>query len=294
MTGGQAAGDASIPPALSLFDAVTRGAKCPRTNTGKESSGDKFYLVDKERKQVLAGPDESRADLQKEALNKKIPFDAKQVVKVPAGRRDRPRRAARSQGQAAAGLVRAQGPADPRRHGHQEPRAGLRQRPGRERPAQRHLRLHQPRRRTCGRSSRASSPSAARSSRSALRATPSNQHFAITLDNELISVPQIDWHQYPDGLGGGQRVADLGRLHHRVRPAAGQPAEDRRPADQARAHLGLAGLGHAGQAGAATRASIAGVGRLHHRRPLPADLLPRAGRHRGRRPASSTRSSSTR
>jgi SecD/SecF fusion protein len=31
----------------------------------------------------------------------------------------------------------------------------------------------------------------------------SNQHFAITLDNELISVPQIDWHQYPDGLGGG-------------------------------------------------------------------------------------------
>ncbi len=23
------------------------------------------------------------------------------------------------------------------------------------------------------------------------------------LDNELISVPQIDWHQYPDGLGGG-------------------------------------------------------------------------------------------
>ena len=56
VTGGQAAGDASIPPALSLFDAVTRGAKCPRTNTGQESSGDKFYLVNKERKQVLAGP----------------------------------------------------------------------------------------------------------------------------------------------------------------------------------------------------------------------------------------------
>src|SRR5690242_3479483 len=50
VTGGQAAGDASIPPALSLFDAVMRGSKCPRTNTGKESSGDKFYLVDKGRK----------------------------------------------------------------------------------------------------------------------------------------------------------------------------------------------------------------------------------------------------
>src|SRR3954467_5524700 len=85
VTGGQAAGDGSIPPALSLFDAVTRGSKCPRTNTGKESSGDKFYLVDKERKRVLAGPDESQSDLQKEALNKKIPFDAKQIVKVPQG-----------------------------------------------------------------------------------------------------------------------------------------------------------------------------------------------------------------
>ena len=30
VTGGQAAGDASIPPALSLYDAVTRGSKCPR------------------------------------------------------------------------------------------------------------------------------------------------------------------------------------------------------------------------------------------------------------------------
>src|SRR4029453_2305374 len=85
VTGGQSAGVASIPPAISLFDAVTRGAKCPRTNTGKESSGDKFYLVDKERKKVLAGPDETVRDLQKEALNKKVPFDPKQVVKVPQG-----------------------------------------------------------------------------------------------------------------------------------------------------------------------------------------------------------------
>ena len=28
----------------------------------------------------------------------------------------------------------------------------------------------------------------------------SNQHFAIALDNELISVPQIQWQQYPNGL----------------------------------------------------------------------------------------------
>ena len=165
MTGGQAAGDGSIPPALSLFDAVTRGAKCPRTNTGKESSGDKFYLVDKERKRVLAGPDESRSDLQKEALNKKIPFDAKQIVKVPQGvvivRAEQPD----PKGKPLPALVRARGPADPRRHGHQEPRAGHRQRPGRERPAERRRSTSPARARACGRSSRASSPSAGRSPR---------------------------------------------------------------------------------------------------------------------------------
>jgi SecD/SecF fusion protein len=50
-----------------------------------------------------------------------------------------------------------------------------------------------------------------------------NQHFAIVLDNEIISVPQIDWQQYPNGIdassgsqitGGftissAQRLADL-------------------------------------------------------------------------------------
>ena len=87
----------------------------------------------------------------------------------------------------------------------------------------------------------------------------------------------------PHRPGRRRGLADLGRLHHRVRAAAGQPAEDRRPADQARAHLGLAGLGHAGQAGAEPGPHRRRRG-LHHRRALPADLLPRAGRHRGRRP----------
>ncbi len=30
-----------------------------------------------------------------------------------------------------------------------------------------------------------------------------NQHFAVALDNKLISVPQIDFKQYPDGIQGG-------------------------------------------------------------------------------------------
>ncbi len=31
-----------------------------------------------------------------------------------------------------------------------------------------------------------------------------NQHFAVSLDNQLITVPQIDYKQYPDGIDGSQ------------------------------------------------------------------------------------------
>jgi SecD/SecF fusion protein len=30
-----------------------------------------------------------------------------------------------------------------------------------------------------------------------------NQHFAVTVDDQLITVPQINFHQYPDGISGG-------------------------------------------------------------------------------------------
>jgi SecD/SecF fusion protein len=33
--------------------------------------------------------------------------------------------------------------------------------------------------------------------------TTLNQHFAVALDNKLVTVPQIDFHQYPDGITGG-------------------------------------------------------------------------------------------
>ena len=29
-----------------------------------------------------------------------------------------------------------------------------------------------------------------------------NQHFAVALDNQLITVPFIDFKQYPDGISG--------------------------------------------------------------------------------------------
>src|SRR4051794_8519774 len=202
ITGGQAAGDASIPPALSLFDAVTRGSKCPRTNTGKESSGDKFYLVDKEHKRVLAGPDESQSDLQKEALNKKIPFDAKQIAKVPQG----------------TVILRAEQP-DPKGKplpawyvladqpilggtDIKNPEQGFDNGPGESGQPNVTFDFTSHGEGVWSKFTRKLSHRGQEFSLGA-QGDQSNQHFAIALDNELISVPQIDWHQYPDGLGGG-------------------------------------------------------------------------------------------
>jgi SecD/SecF fusion protein len=202
VTGGTSAGVASIPPAISLFDAVTRGAKCPRTNTGKESSGDKYYLVDKERKKVLAGPDETVRDLQKEAINEKVAFDPKQVVKVPQG----------------VVIVRAEQD-DP--NGKPPPAWYVLK----DQPILGGTDIKNPEQDYDSGPGESGQPNvifdftnhgadvwekftrklSQRGQEFSLggQGDASNQHFAITLDNELISVPQIDWHQYPDGLGGG-------------------------------------------------------------------------------------------
>jgi len=36
-----------------------------------------------------------------------------------------------------------------------------------------------------------------------------NQHFAVALDNQLVTVPQIDYHQNPDGIIGGSGGVDI-------------------------------------------------------------------------------------
>src|SRR5919197_491062 len=155
ITGGQAAG--SGVGGLSLFDAVTRAAKCPRTDKGKESSGDKLYLVDKQAKKVLAGPEETQLDLKRDASTKKIPFNADQIVTVPQG----------------VVLVRAEQP-DPKAK-PQNTWYVLK-----DDPVLNGTKIKNP-----------------------------EQNFAISLDNELISVPQIDYKQYPNGIpsGGGSRIS---------------------------------------------------------------------------------------
>ncbi|HEX7298184.1 MAG TPA: protein translocase subunit SecD [Solirubrobacteraceae bacterium] len=207
LTGGAAAGSAAV--ALSQYDAVTRGAKCPRTDTGKESSADKLYLVDKKAKKVLAGPEENETDLRRDAATKKIAFDPAQIVKVPQG----------------VVLVRAEQP---------DPKAKPLDRwfVLKDQPVLNGTKIKNPEQNfdngpgesgapnvtfdftgggagTWEKFTRQLSQRGADSSLALGGGDAANQHFAIALDNELISVPQIDFRQYPDGINasGGSRIS---------------------------------------------------------------------------------------
>ena len=208
VTGGPSAGISAAPPALSLFDAVTRGAKCPRTNTGKESSGDKLYLVDKKTKHVLVGPDESRADLERDMQAKKLPFNADQIVTVPQGvtlvraEQDDPKGKPSNlwyvlKDQTVLGGKDIKNPEQSFDNG-----AG-----GTGAPNV----LFDFTGRGASTWETFTKKLAQRGQEQALgtSADASNQHFAIVLDNELISAPQIPWQKYPNGIpsGGGSEIS---------------------------------------------------------------------------------------
>jgi SecD/SecF fusion protein len=207
VTGGQAAG--SGVGAMSLFDAVTRGAKCPRTSTGKESAGDKLYLVDQKAKKVLAGPEENQADLKRDAAAKNIPFDTSQIVTVPQG----------------VVLVRAEQP---------DPKA----KPQnlwyvlKDQPVLNGTKIKNPEQNFDNGPGESGAPNVTfdftgggagiwekftkqlsqRGQELSLTlggGDAANQHFAVALDNELITVPQIDYRQYPNGIdaSGGSRIS---------------------------------------------------------------------------------------
>jgi SecD/SecF fusion protein len=195
--------------AQSLFDAVTRGAKCPRTDTGTESSGDKLYLVDQKAKKVLAGPEENQTDLRRDAATKKIPFNTDQIVTVPQG----------------VVLVRAE-------------QADAKAKPQnlwyvlKDDPVLNGTKIKNPEQGFDNGAGESGAPNVTfdftgggagiwekftkklsqRGQDLSLTlggGDSANQHFAIALDNELISVPQIDYRQYPNGIdpSGGSRIS---------------------------------------------------------------------------------------
>src|SRR6476661_1320993 len=207
VTGGASAGAESL--GLSQFDAITRAStKCKATNTGKERAGTKYYLVDKKAKKVLAGPDESRADLKREAENKRVKFDPAGVVAVPQG----------------FSVVRAE-QSDPK--GPPSTKYFVLA----DQPVLDGNQIKNPEQNFDNGPGESGQPNvtfdftgqgasiwknftrklAQRGQEQSLGAgaNASNQHFAIVLDNELVSVPQIDWSQYPDGIdpSGGSRIS---------------------------------------------------------------------------------------
>ncbi len=77
-----------------------------------------------------------------------------------------------------------------------------------------------------------------------------SHHFAIRLDNELISTPYINFRENPDGIDGEQGAQISGGFTITDRAGPRAAAQDRRAAARARADLALAGLGDARPAGA--------------------------------------------
>ena len=101
------------------------------------------------------------------------------------------------------------------------------------RSARRHLRLQRDRPGRVPAGDPAGRPP--RGHTSASRATTLNQHFAVALDSRLLTVPQIDFHQYPDGIiGGGGADVTGGFTPQSARDLATELRYGAAPAERAR------------------------------------------------------------
>jgi SecD/SecF fusion protein len=198
VTGGQSAGTGA--GATDYYTAVTRAAKCPAREIPNRTTNGAFYLVNPKTKKVLAGPDETRQDLQQEMQNKGIkPGPDQKVVEVKPGTI----------------VVRAQSPDDKTK----STLYYILQ----DKPALSGTDIKNPEQNFDNGGGGTGQPivtfdftSKGRSQwqkttrqiaqRGSQQFIPGNdpqsafQHFAIVLDNELISVPYIDFQQNPDGI----------------------------------------------------------------------------------------------
>src|SRR3954447_11501602 len=218
VTGGSSAGTGT--GAVDQYTAVTRAAKCPPRNFPNQTTNGLFYLVDTKAKKVLAGPDETRKDLAQDAQNKGIkPGPNQKTIEVEPGTL----------------VVRAQAPDDKSK----STRFYVMQ----DKPALSGTDIKNPEQNFDNGTGGSGQPivtfdfsdkgrkqwqatTRAIAQRGASNFIPGNtpsdaaQHFAIVLDNELISVPFIDFQQNPDGIDasngsqieGGFTIASAQRL----------------------------------------------------------------------------------
>ena len=190
VTGGQAAGSVGAIP---LYDAVQRAAKRPAVQDRDNTTRSQFYLVDDKAKKVLRGPEESRGDLTTEAPAPK----GSRVVEVKPGtvivKAEAPRNQDGSQRKGNFNRYFVLDD-DPALRGTQVTN-----------PEQQFNQSQQPNvtfefknggQEAWAKATRAIALRGAGQLQDALK----RQHFAIVLDNEIISAPYIDPVDNPNGI----------------------------------------------------------------------------------------------
>ncbi|MCX6370660.1 MAG: protein translocase subunit SecD [Solirubrobacterales bacterium] len=199
VTGGSSAGSGAA--ALTQYAAVQRAAGCPQTNTGKETTTGSYYLVNDKTKTVLAGPQETKADLNAEITTKKIAQSADtSIVEVKPGTI----------------VVQAEGPAKGKGPDQYYVL--------KDDPALSGTDITDPKQSFANGAGGSGAPTVnfsfsdkgqaiwQETTRQIAQRGQDNffggdarsafQHFAIVLDGKLISAPYIDFQQNPDGIDG--------------------------------------------------------------------------------------------
>src|SRR3954447_12864097 len=198
VTGGSSAG--SGVGATDQFTAVTRASKCPVRNLPNATTNGLFYQVDTKTKKVVAGPDETRRDLRQELQNKAVrPSKTQKTLEVPKGTI----------------VVRAEAPSPKQKSNLYYMM--------RDNPALSGKEVKNPEQQFDNGAGGTGQPivtfsftgkgkAAFQKTTRAIAARGQNnfipgqnpqdaqQHFAIVLDNELITTPFIDFQQNPDGI----------------------------------------------------------------------------------------------
>ncbi len=200
VTGGQQAGDPAT--ALSFYDAVNLAAQCPARNADTATTNGTWYLLDTKNEKVVAGPAETRADLFADTSQQQPTADQK-VVEVKPGtvvvKAEYPDGTAKQDPNIARWYVLNDDPAllgtdikNPEQNYNNGPG-------GNGQPivtfdfTSKGRKIWQ----------NVTKQIAQRGQDNQVPGQPalaSAQHFAIVLDNELISTPYIDYQQNPDGI----------------------------------------------------------------------------------------------
>src|SRR4051794_4108416 len=199
VTGGSSAGSGA-GTATDQFTAVTRASKCAVRNLPNATTNGLFYQVDTKTKKVVAGPDETRRDLRQELQNKAVrPSKTQKTLEVPKGTI----------------VVRAEAPSPKQKSNLYYMM--------RDNPALSGKEVKNPEQQFDNGAGGTGQPivtfsftgkgkAAFQKTTRAIAARGQNnfipgqnpqdaqQHFAIVLDNELITTPFIDFQQNPDGI----------------------------------------------------------------------------------------------